>query len=290
MEFGSTEFKLRFDFLDGLMDIFVATYFPEWSKYGPWYGLAIYIEYLEGYPVEIPVRVAFPSKELEILSGILERYMDRLRNISRAGNYQESEKKLREIAVRVSERNWISSKEKRFDNTRNAINSENGKSNMEHSKPDNVLNDIQNHFHFLFEGGFRIHHTTSRNSAAWVVILKSDAFNVHITSDRSEISLAVTDPTAKNWFELFEVVYFVSNKKEFIGVYEDQTEYKAATSYRIEQFQRLATILHKYLGEISTFFTGGLAQNFERLQPVLMEARELYSKALNEKLGKMNLP
>ena len=93
MEFGSTEFKLRFDFLDGLMDIFVATYFPEWSKYGPWYGLAIYIEYPEGYPVKIPARVAFPSKELEILSGILERYMDRLRNISRAGNYQESEKK-----------------------------------------------------------------------------------------------------------------------------------------------------------------------------------------------------
>ena len=51
MEFGSTEFKLRFDFLEGLIDIFVATYFPEWSKYGPWYGLAIYIEYLEGNPV-----------------------------------------------------------------------------------------------------------------------------------------------------------------------------------------------------------------------------------------------
>jgi hypothetical protein len=50
-------------------------------------------DYLVGYPVEIPVGVAIPSKELEILSGILERHMDRLRNIRRAGNYQESEKK-----------------------------------------------------------------------------------------------------------------------------------------------------------------------------------------------------
>ena len=161
---------------------------------------------------------------------------------------------------------------------------------MEQNKLGNVLSDIQNHFPFLFEHGFRIHHTTFRDGAAWVVTLRSSAFNVHIRSDRLEISLAVADKEAKNWFELFEVVYFVSNKKEFIGVYEDQAEYKDATSYRIEQFQRLATILNKYLDEITLFFTGGLAQYFERLQPVRMEARELYRKALNEKLSKMNLP
>jgi len=160
---------------------------------------------------------------------------------------------------------------------------------MEQSKLGNVLSDIQNHFLFLFERGFRIHHTTFRNAAAWVVTLRSDEFNVHIRSDRLEISLAVADRKQKNCFELFEIVYFLSNKKEFIGVHEAQAQYKDAKSYRIEQFQRLALILHKYLGEITSFFTGGPAQYFERLQPVRMEARELYSKALNEKLSKMNL-
>ena len=272
------------------MDVFVATYFPEWRKDGHWYGLAIYIEYLEGHPVEIPERVAFPSKELEILSGILERYMNRLRNLSQLGNYQESEKKLREIAVRVSEKKRKSSKEKRFDNTSTAINSENGKSNMEYSKPDNVLHDIQNHFHFLFERGFRIHHTESRNSAAWVVILKSDACNAHIRCDRLEIALAVTDNEDKNRFELFEIVYVASNKNDFIGPFEDQGEYKDEANYRVAQFQRLAGILQRYFDEITTFFTAMPAQNFDRLQSLRMEARELYSKALNEKLGKMNLP
>jgi hypothetical protein len=161
---------------------------------------------------------------------------------------------------------------------------------MEHSKLDNVLNDIQNHFHFLFERGFRIHHTASRTSAAWVVILKSDAFNVHSTSDRLNISLAATDNREKNWFELFEIVYFVSNKKDFIGVYEDDGEYKDAASYRGKQLQRFATILRKYLGEITEFFTAEPVRNFEKLLSIRKEARELYSKALNEKLSRMNLP
>jgi hypothetical protein len=126
-EFGSTEFKLRLDIFDWIIDIFVAIHYPEMGKHGHWYGLAIYIEYLEGHPAEIPGKVAFPYKELEILSGILEQYPDRLRNLSRVGNYQESEKKLSEIAVRVSERNRKRSKERRFDNTRNEINSETGK-------------------------------------------------------------------------------------------------------------------------------------------------------------------
>jgi hypothetical protein len=161
---------------------------------------------------------------------------------------------------------------------------------MEHGKLDNVLNDIQNHFHFLFERGFRIHHTASRTSAAWVVILKSNAFNVHIRRDRLEIALAVTDNEDKNRFELFEIVYVASNRNDFIGMYEDQGEYKDAANYRADQFQRLARILQRYLDKITTFFTAKPAQNFERLQSLRMEARELYSKALNEKLSRMNLP
>ena len=161
---------------------------------------------------------------------------------------------------------------------------------MQHTKLNNILNEIRHSFDFLFARRCRIGHTELRNGATWVVTLRSNDFNVHSTSYRLNISLAATDNREKNWFELFEIVYFVSNKKDFIGVYEDDGEYKDAASYRVEQLQRFATILRKYLGEITEFFTAELVRNFEKLLSIRKEARELYSKALNEKLSRMNLP
>jgi hypothetical protein len=113
-EIGSPEFNIRLDILDGIMDIFVATNYPATNNRGHWYGLAIYVEFFEGHPIDFPTRVVFPSNQLKILSRILETYVDSLRNLSRSGNYEDSEKKLRETAVRISERNWKSSDERSF--------------------------------------------------------------------------------------------------------------------------------------------------------------------------------
>ena len=115
IEFVSLELNIRFDILDGIMDIFVATNYPATNNRGHWYGLAIYVEFFEGNPIDFPRRVVFPSNQLKILSRILETYVDSLRNLSRSGNYEDSEKKLRETAVRISERNWKSSDERSFD-------------------------------------------------------------------------------------------------------------------------------------------------------------------------------
>ena len=86
IEFGSTDIKLRFDILDGIVDIFVAANHPKAGNGGHWYGLATYIEYLEGHPIDFPGRVVFPPNDLKILSNTLETYMDRLRNLSPMGN------------------------------------------------------------------------------------------------------------------------------------------------------------------------------------------------------------
>jgi len=112
MEFWSPEFNIRFDILDGIMDIFVGTNYPATNNRGHWYGLEIYVEFFEGHPIDFPVRVVFPSNQVKILSRILETYVDRLRNLSRSGNYEDAEKKLRETAIRISERNWKSSDER----------------------------------------------------------------------------------------------------------------------------------------------------------------------------------
>jgi hypothetical protein len=156
---------------------------------------------------------------------------------------------------------------------------------MTNNFPDKILNEIHERFRFLFERKFVVDRVYCGTMDEWLVVLSSVNYSVKIGSDRSDISLDIIHNADRKWFTLYEVVYFLSEKKEFIGVFE--REHSSKNSSRINQIQRLAEILYRYLDKIDILFGEEFIQNLEKLQSIRKEAGELNSAALDEELRKM---
>ena len=132
-----------------------------------------------------------------------------------------------------------------------------------------ISKDIEHHFKFLFDRGFRIQSVKyySEFMGAWIVILESEECLVEITNDRGEILLSVGPHSGgkqKIWLDLRIVVFYLSKGKNYIGIYEGELREKD------KQFERLAKILAEYIDDVISIMGG----DFEKHKPNLEIAKK----------------
>jgi hypothetical protein len=160
---------------------------------------------------------------------------------------------------------------------------------MKQTSLEEIRGDIYICFPFLFERGYKPGRTNFRSGGIWLIELISPQVSIEIACDRLEITLRVANRDEQKWFDLFEIVYFLSGKKEYIGIYEGWENFKDASEDRINQLQRFGKILFKYLDEITVLFGEDFRKNNDNLQSIREEAGVLHTKAEHNKLTKMNL-
>ena len=118
-----------------------------------------------------------------------------------------------------------------------------------------ILSNLQKHFAFLFQDGFRVAETVSPEGFGnWIVYLQSDKFIVKIIQDRNQISAHLA-PLPKRAGRLSDLKYF--DAQSVIGYLTNNVEYVffVQVSKNLDmQFEKIADELRRYYGEIILFF------------------------------------
>src|SRR6476660_118945 len=90
--------------------------------------------------------------------------------------------------------------------------------NEEETISDKVLEDIKEHFKFLFDKKYVIHSAKMHSVAfdAWEVILKRQDYYVKFEEERGGLDLSFGSPS-KGFIATHALIYFLSKEKDFIG-------------------------------------------------------------------------
>jgi hypothetical protein len=128
-----------------------------------------------------------------------------------------------------------------------------------------IQKKIKKYFKYLFQHGFIV--TTKNHQPEhmgfWELVLLSDDCAIKIYDDRGEILISIGTSTSDNWVGLSNVIFYITNGKEFIGNFEGEIREKD------EQLIRLARILENHIEKISTVF-----KDFEKHKSALLAVRE----------------
>lgn len=148
---------------------------------------------------------------------------------------------------------------------------------------DSIVTKIYAHFSFLFERGFTIIDVTYNRHSIFQVTLEAEC-RIVIESDRDgEITLLFakqgTSIDEKGWFTLEVLIYYLSNKKHYIG------GYFGSLKETDQQLSRFSGFLNTYLDKIIDLFTGG---RFDKYTSELLQLRQtvdnlLYKEYLEKK-------
>jgi hypothetical protein len=122
-----------------------------------------------------------------------------------------------------------------------------------------ISKDIENHFGFLFDHGFRIRSVKyfPQHMGNWIAILNSPECQIKISRDRGEIRLSLgshSEETEQMWFGLRTVIFYLSKGKNYISIYEGELREKD------KQFERLAKILAEYIDNVISI----MGRDFEK--------------------------
>ena len=110
-----------------------------------------------------------------------------------------------------------------------------------------VEQKTKQHFHFLYESGFRVSSSKyePEDMRFWEINLLSKEFLVQLYNDRGEIMMRVgVNQNRNRWHALETVIFYISKGQDFVGNYEGQL------SDIDRQMQRLANLLQKYYNQI----------------------------------------
>lgn len=158
---------------------------------------------------------------------------------------------------------------------------------MFNSELQKIKKQIQQHFRFLFESGFRFSSARMQKEhmGYWEVVLQSDDLLLQIYNDRGEIMLSIS-PAKSNtdaWYGLGMLIYFITEGERFIGYYNGDLLNKDL------QLERLSSILKEYMNEIRDVMKN-IGYNKQKLQIAYDKFLELsraeYSKSRASELSK----
>lgn len=147
------------------------------------------------------------------------------------------------------------------------------------------MNIIGNKISYLSDYGFSLKRASfdSEMMDYWeiVVCLNSKSFCIKLSRDRGELFISFCSTLQKPsvWLELDQVIYFLSNSKEFIGRYEGDL------ANIQQQIDRSNSYLQEYLDRIISFFD---INNFEKYKNRIDSNRQLLNKLYIEKYSKSN--
>lgn len=123
---------------------------------------------------------------------------------------------------------------------------------MKKTKLDTIKDDIKRHFGFLFDKGykFRDDHHFLEAPGYWSIELESPDCLIRIRSDRDELLISLTSTMDRSYqIGLEPLIYFLSGGQDFIGPFEGNLAWG-----KKKQFERLATLLRKYMDQILPYF------------------------------------
>jgi hypothetical protein len=141
-----------------------------------------------------------------------------------------------------------------------------------------VINDIEKHFYFLFERGFKIQSMKYYPQAFgdWDIVLGSSSCHIRIGAERGIVMLSFRPPIETAYFatSMEAMIYFLSNGEQYVGVY------KGNILDREQQLERFAKLLEIYIDRIISLFS----KDHERYTPSLLIAQQKVSDLLREEL------
>lgn len=137
-----------------------------------------------------------------------------------------------------------------------------------------ILRDVKRHFGFLLERGYHINEAQyfPRPNGTWVVDFKSQNCNIEISSDRDEINVSISPSNpeqSKTQFSIESITYFLTDGREVVGSFEGNLAWG-----KRKQFERLASLLKRYLDQIEFLF----GKDFERQKTNLVQAQKKYNE------------
>ena len=146
-----------------------------------------------------------------------------------------------------------------------------------------ILDDISENFTFLDKYGFAIKNITfdSEMMDYWEIILYSfpKKICIKLSSDRGELFASFCSMGQKpyTWLELDQLIYTMSDFKEFIGSYEGDL------SNMQLQIERVNSYLKKYIVRIVDFFD---EDNYEKYRHKFKSIRQELNAIYLEKHSK----
>ena len=151
---------------------------------------------------------------------------------------------------------------------------------MQNRKLAHIQKDIKRYFKFLFDRGFKFSDSfyDAQNFGNWTVSLESSKCIIEISSDRNELFVAFASiKDRRSTIGLKPMIYFLSQGQNVIGPYEGNLFWG-----KKKQYQRLATLLEKYIDQITLYF----GSDFQKYKEELILAGKKYVDLLLENYTK----
>ena len=144
-----------------------------------------------------------------------------------------------------------------------------------------VTKDVKKYFGFLLDKGYTITHTnySYQQFGNWGVNLESEGCEIELVQDRLELLLSLTPrkADARDGFSLGALIYFVTNGKVFIGLFEGNHSWG-----KKKQFERLANLLQEYHDKIVPYLDNSnpWESNFPKYKDDLIATQKKYNAFL----------
>jgi hypothetical protein len=147
---------------------------------------------------------------------------------------------------------------------------------MEKYRLNPVYRDIELHFNYLFNYGYKIRKLNALPLADWEIIFESSENCIIIYSDRGDfdVAFAPLNSTLRNQIGIRGMIYYLTNGKNFIGKYKSTT-----FNSRKNRFKILALLLKQYLDQITPYF----GKDFDNYKQELIQAGKKYNDVFIEK-------
>ncbi len=148
-----------------------------------------------------------------------------------------------------------------------------------------VINDMEKHFHFLFERGFKIQSKIyyPQSFGDWDIVLGSSSCHIRIGTERGIVMLGFRPPIATAYYatSIEAMIYFLSNGEQYVGVY------KGNILDREQQLERFAKLLEIYIDRILSLFSNDHERYTQDLLIAQQKVSDLQRKELREKHDKL---
>jgi|WetSurMetagenome_2_1015567.scaffolds.fasta_scaffold416213_1 hypothetical protein len=152
---------------------------------------------------------------------------------------------------------------------------------MEENILPKIISEIENHFHFLFERGFKIQSKMYSPEAFgdWDIVLASPNCQIRIGTERQEVQLGFLPSKATSNFAISieATILFLSNGVQYIGIY------KGNLLDREKQLKRYADLLERYLDQILPLFGDDHEKYREDLLNAQKKINDMYADELRQK-------
>lgn len=148
---------------------------------------------------------------------------------------------------------------------------------MIRKKFDSISKQINTHFDFLFDRGYKIRDIREFPMGGWEVVLSSSDMNIGVYSAEGQIDLGffpIRDRGHKSHISIGIMIYYLSHGEKYIGRFK-----RYIFNNRERRFEILSALLRQYLDQITPYF----GDNFEEYEHELILAKQEYNKIFSDK-------